>query len=114
MFCVKLLGMHKKNNKKTFKERVFICQNGKCMQYDAPTTLPRHYKLWWKRKQQHVLRVARMIDTGWDLGPGRIVWSTCGNKVCCNPEHLLEGTRGEYMQWKKLQGVKFGRPQITT
>ena len=42
----------------------------------------------------YVHRVALFIKQGY-LTKGRVTRHLCGNKLCCNPDHLLEGTQAE-------------------
>ena len=55
-----------------------------------------------------MVRVAFEFHTGKPVKRGRIVWRTCCEKLCLNPEHMRQGTRAQHGQWVREQGTQKG------
>lgn len=58
-------------------------------------------------------RLAWMIEHN-RLPTQRNINHTCHNKLCCNPEHLTEGTQQEKLKEMKLAGIHGGRESGST
>lgn len=56
-----------------------------------------------------VHRLALMLKLGRDLTAGLNANHTCHNRVCCNPDHLFEGTQQQKLEDMKEAGRFFGR-----
>lgn len=41
---------------------------------------------------------------------GRMVWRSCASQDCCNPKHLLMGTRKQWGEWITKNGKRKGDP----
>lgn len=49
-------------------------------------------------KQVYLHRWVIAQIVGWDAIKGKVVRHTCDTPLCCNPEHLLVGTKAENMR----------------
>jgi len=56
-------------------------------------------------KKQRATRVAYALRNG---APEGLVLHTCGNRLCCNPAHLYDGTHDENMQDMARDGTHDG------
>jgi hypothetical protein len=54
-------------------------------------------------------RLALMIKLGRAIQPGMNSNHSCNNKLCCNPDHLEEGTQKEKLDYMIKTGIKGGR-----
>ena len=50
-----------------------------------------------------VLRIVWQYGRPKDLGK-RVVWRKCRNDLCCNPKHLMAGSRKEWADWCDVHG----------
>lgn len=55
-----------------------------------------------------MVRVTFEFHTGKPVQKNRIVWRTCCQKLCLNPEHMRQGTRAQHGQWVREQGTMKG------
>jgi hypothetical protein len=49
--------------------------------------------------------------TGRTPAPGVRTWASCGNKLCCNPDHAMSGSYAEFGKWQKETGALLGNPR---
>lgn len=54
---------------------------------------------------EHAHRVALQMAKRIDLKEGEIVWHTCKEPLCVNPNHLLNGYARDLAAWKKANGI---------
>ncbi len=55
-----------------------------------------------------MVRIAFEFWRGKPVQKNRIVWRTCCQKLCLNPEHMRQGTRAQHGQWVREQGTMKG------
>lgn len=53
---------------------------------------------------------AAWLLSGRKLQNGHGVWRTCGHDDCCNPQHMLAGTRKDRGKWQRQSGHMRGDP----
>lgn len=63
------------------------------------------------QRTMSVPRAAWMMHTGKPLQDGGLVWRTCSTPTCCNPAHMLSGTRAQEGEWRRRTGVWRGDPR---
>jgi hypothetical protein len=61
----------------------------------------------WLPEAGRVVSVLRIVWDYYNSAPlgKRIAWRKCGNEACVNPQHLMAGTRQQWGQWAKKQGI---------
>lgn len=59
-------------------------------------------------KNLSMVRVAYEFSRGRPVQKNHIVWRTCCQKLCLNPEHMRQGTRSHQGQWVREQGTMRG------
>lgn len=62
---------------------------------------------WWPEAGavRSVLRIAWKYGRGQEIG-SRIVWRKCANDLCCNPDHLMAGSRKVWAEWCVRNGIR--------
>lgn len=68
-----------------------------CIEWTGSTTRDGYGKVKIKHKTYAAHRLAYLIHNGY-LSEGKEVMHKCDNKLCCNPDHLVEGTHKDNMQ----------------
>lgn len=56
------------------------------------------------------MRGAWMLAGRRPLRKGEVIWRTCRNGLCCNPDHLKAGTKAQWGAWAHDQGHLRGDP----
>ena len=67
-----------------------------------PRALPAMPKV--KSKKVSVQRAVWEVASGKAIPKGWLVWATCGNKQCVNPDHIRAGTRKQMIDHKTRAG----------
>jgi len=62
-----------------------------------------------KRGMMTTHRLALMQKLDREIAPGMNANHTCNNKLCCNPDHLYEGTQQQKIAEMVAAGIKAGR-----
>ncbi len=60
-------------------------------------------------KRKRVCRLILAEKLGRDILPGCLALHSCGNRWCCNPDHIREGTHQDNMQDMTKHGTHDGR-----
>ncbi len=98
--------------------RCVIDSDTKCWVYRV-TRQPHSREAWdinvWlsEHRRSETLQRAAWLLAGRELsrGPRWSVWRTCDDAACCNPAHLLAGTRHEMGAWMQRTGRMRGLPE---
>lgn len=63
------------------------------------------------RTSTTISRAAWLLAGKRELRPGETVWRRCCVDTCCNPAHLMAGTKAKWGAWVSKRGHLRGRPE---
>lgn len=76
-----------------------------------PGKIEMHLWLADERKSVTIMRASWLLSGKRTLKPGETVWPRCGVDSCCNPAHMMAGTKAQWGAWVTAQGNLRGRPE---
>ena len=74
------------------KKNTRIDPETQCWLWTKGITSAGYGKVQWRQKQLLVHRITFLASKGMSLDCPSLILHRCGNKACCNPDHLYDGT----------------------